>query len=317
MPEENPSTTTPGTEQQAADVVTPDAGPSADELAKARDKRLNTCLRAFEKTARAFSKHRTVTLLGIGEAGIQYIRERLTGETDLGAIRTSRGAGVRRLQNALDEHCGGRGDTPRVEECLRLWGVAEVYGTDNAKVLGIGQLRPFESTVTRSTDAGQSWTIDGTLTAEQQTGLRALWGELTTGEKTMSASDTLAGVQRLLGKEPAPTAAERKATRKAEKTAAAEKTGTADTTRTPEVVPESPVECAARIGQLLYGNPAVELVLRTLGQTHKWTEAQARSLVTGMADGGNLQAVKACAITAAEVARKLASAGNGQQRVAS
>jgi hypothetical protein len=318
MSEENPTTTT--TEPTAV-VGTTDApvesGPSGEELAKAREKRLTARLRAFEKKAGLFSKGRTITLLAIGETGTDYLRERLTGETDLGAIRTSRGAGVRRLQNALDEYCGGRGDTPRVEECLRLWGVAEVYGADGAKALGIGQLRPFESTVTRSVDAAQSWTIDGTMTTEQQNGLRSLWAELTAGEKTQSAADTLASVQRLLGKEPTATADKSGNARK-KQTAANTGDGQTDgDTRTPEVAPESPVECAKRIAQLLYGNPAVELVLRTLGQSHNWTEGQARALVTGMGDGGKLQAVKACAIAAAEVARKLASNGNGQQRQAS
>jgi hypothetical protein len=322
-PNQNPlpgSPTAPPADEPKPDV-TPDASatsteqePSADELARAREKRLTGKLRAFERKAGAFSKGRTVTLLAIGETGQDYLRERLTGETDLGAIRTSRGAGVRRLQNALDEHCGGRGDTPRVEECLRLWGVAEVYGVDGAKALGIGQLRPFESTVSRSMDAGQTWTIDGTLTAEQQTGLRTLWSELTAGEKTLSAADTLASVQRLLGKEPTA-----KATRKADgqkqtsesKPDDGKGEGSKETPPAPEVVPESPVECAKRIATLLYGNPAVELVLRQLGQCHNWTDAQARALVQGMADAGKLQAVKACAVAAAEIARKLASNGNG------
>jgi hypothetical protein len=317
-------TTSPQEEPKAAaDVSAPDSTqePSGEELAKAREKRLTAKLRAFERKAGLFSKGRTTTLLAIGEAGTEYIRERLTGETDLGAIRTSRGAGVRRLQNALDEHCGGRGDTPRVEECLRLWGVAEVYGMDGAKALGIGQLRPFESTVTRTTDAAQSWTVDGTLTTEQQNGLRSLWAELTTGEKTPSAADTLASVQRLLGKEPTAKKTGTTGTTTQKQTDANKGEGKADSeTRPPEVAPESPVECAKRIATLLYGNPAVELVLRQLGQCHNWTESQARALVTGMADGGKLQAVKACAITAAEVARKMASSGNGnggQQRAAS
>jgi hypothetical protein len=284
---------------------TPTDGLSAEELAKARDKRLQAFLRTFERKAGAFSKGRTVTLLAIGEAGMAYLRERLAGETDLGAIRTSRGAGVRRLQNALDEHCGGRGDTPRVEECLRLYGVAEVYGTDQARALGIGQLRPFESTVTRSVDAGQTWTVDATLTADQQTGLRSLWAELTAGEKTLSAADTLASVQRLLGKEPTV-----KATRKSgeKQTATTDKSDKPESaTPPPEVVPESPVECAKRIATLLDGNPAVEMVLRQLGQCRNWTDAQARALVMGMGDGGKLQAVKACAMAAGEIARKLQS----------
>jgi hypothetical protein len=308
-----PSTAAPADPEQQLEAIAAanvPQEPSAEELAKQRDKRLQTCLRAFEKKAGQFSRGRTVTLLAIGEAGSVYVRERLAGETDLGAIRTSRGAGVRRLQNALDEHCGGRGDTPRVEECLRLWGVAEVYGADQAEALGIGQLRPFESTVTRSVDAGQTWNVDGTLSAEQQTGLRSLWAELTAGEKTMSAADTLASVQRLLGKEPT---AKKETAKKGEKqTAATDKSDGSkpETTTAPEMVPESPVECAKRIASLLYGNPAVELVLRQLGQCHNWTESQARALVTGMADAGKLQAVKACAVTASEIARKLA-ANNG------
>jgi hypothetical protein len=317
MSDSTPTVPTTATteEQKPTAAVGTDAPqePSGEELAKQREKRLTARLRNFERKAGTFSKGRTVTLLAIGEAGCEYLRERLTGETDLGAIRTSRGAGVRRLQNALDEYCGGRGDTPRVEDCLRLWGVAEVYGTDGAKALGIGQLRPFESTVTRSTDAAQSWTIDGILTAEQQTGLRSLWRELTEGEKTLSAADTLASVQRLLGKEPTVK------TGKGDKQTAPNKgdSKTDSDTRAPEVAPESPVECAKRIAQLLYGNPAVELILRTLGQTHNWTDSQARALVIGMGDGGKLQAVKACAMAAAEVARKLATNGNGQQSKAS
>ena len=321
----------------------PPAPPTVDEVeepSKAearRAKRLQGLLGKVEESARAYARSKGQKLLDVGKHCTEYLRERCKGEADLGAKRASRAIGVKRLQDRLDEECGSR-DTPNVDDTLRLWGVAEVYGEDLARKFGVGQLRAFQPSIVREKDT-ETWTRKADYTPEQSTALTDLFTAIATDPSAKSAAEVDLAVKRALGKAPVvqadgstvvakpdgstvatvkatdgstvvtTTAADGTVKAKTVKAPAGKsgRTNTAPVARAPEVTPESPVETAGRICQLLYGNPHAELVLRQVGQQHGWTDSQVTALVTGMGDGGKLQAIKAMTLAAINVAKKLAS----------
>ena len=267
----------------------------------------------FQVSARAFGRGAAKLILAIGKHGTEYVRVRLNGENDAGIRKTVRAAALRRLQTELDEACGN-GSTPNLNEALRYWGVAETFGIPGAYRLSSGILKLFQTSVQR-VKASERW--EASVPADQFEKLQALFISAG-GSASVTVADCDIAIRKIKGlalperKQPASVEA-----------STVEGTGTPGNgsksvsvsvqksdKQLPEASPESPVECAKRIASLLYGRPDIAIVLRTLGQIHRWDAEQAQALINGMVESGSLQAVAAAVqagISAAQkVARKVA-----------
>jgi hypothetical protein len=268
-------------------------------------------LEALRQHAGNYAKARTVSLLWIGKAAAKYLGHRLRGETDAKIRRESRAAGVNRLQRELDDVCG-QSDTPQVEDCLRLHGVAEVYGREGCKALGIGQIRPFETTLKRQSgkDAKpEHWEFKPDLTAEQVGELQAMFAALVDGTQVMTAAETSIAVRRVTGKLTAEQGADKE---KAKEERASKPKGEKDEGQKPQAEPESPREAAERIKALLSG-PTHCAVLVQLGTILRWTQEMGDSLAQGLVNANDRNSLAYLSKAMIDGSKKAAKAVVGEK----
>lgn len=257
----------------------------------AKAKRLQAILVTVSQAAHALARAKATGLLSIGQAAVDYIRLRLEDEADPGIIRTGRKQAIKRLQNELHDALGGR-DAPKVEECLRLHGVASVYGPDAAEKLGIGQLRYFEPTIKRLSGKEakpETWDFKPTLEAGQCDALKLLFGQLGSGEKICTALEVKLEIGRILGKEAV----------------AGTRAASANDQKPAFIQPSGPAEDATRITALLRA-PCAAATCRLVGQSAKWTNEMVRGLVAGLADAGQYQALSTLIKAGIEIKTALA-----------
>lgn len=260
--------------------------------------------------------------LDTGRWAHEYILAVTKGQADSGVRRSMRASAVKRLDGELLD----AGITHHSADCIRLYAVAQVLGKTEAKRLPIGKVQAFEQCLYRDKDT-EAWGWKDSVTEVQQTAVRDLWARAAAAVLDCNAEVLRAEVSAALGKKPAekkPAETPAAAATPAETVEVAPKAGEvkpavvsksfnpAPAGHVPEVSPENPVECGQRMASLPYGRPDSPSVWRNLGATARLSEDDARALVGGMADVGQLQALTAMAKACVAAIAKLQSAESGK-----
>jgi hypothetical protein len=254
--------------------------------------------------------------LEVGRLAHEYILAQTKGETDAGVRKGKRAQARKRCDGELADAGIHPADSDR---CIRLWAIASVYGKAEARKLGIGKLRAFESTLYRDL-LTESWGLKDSITPEQDTALRDLWARASAGVLECNAEVLTAEVRKALGKPaPAPKAekpdakpetpkADAPAPERAPQPAVTTKANTCIAERIPEVAHENPVECSRRMVNLLFGRPDSAIVWRGFGADVRLEEADAAAFIAGLADAGRLVVLTALAKAAVVAVQKLQAA---------
>jgi hypothetical protein len=253
--------------------------------------------------------------LEVGRLAHEYILAQTKGETDAGVRKGKRAQARKRCDGELADAGIHPADS---DKCIRLWAIASVYGKAEARKLGIGKLRAFESTLYRDRET-ESWGLKDSITPDQDTAVRDLWARAAAGVLECNAEVLTAEVRKALGKPaPAPKAEKPDAKPKtpkadapapeAPKPAVVSHANTTIAERIPEVAHESPVECSRRMVNLLFGRPDSALVWRGFGADVRLEEADAAAFIAGLADAGRLQVLAALAKAAVVAVQKLQAA---------
>jgi hypothetical protein len=169
-----PPETVPASPAEAAPPA-----PSSPPPAPVTEEDKGKAKRAWEQYTNAVADYsRAKAFLMVGKRAQEYVEAKVKPLTDAGEKRSMRGQCVKRCQGELDDSLDSA--SFKIDAALRAWGVATVYGEEQAFKLPRGKVEAFVPTVVRD-KAEESWSIDPALTAEQQTALRSLWTELANG----------------------------------------------------------------------------------------------------------------------------------------
>jgi hypothetical protein len=140
--------------------------------------------------------------LDVGKHAAKVVSLYVADKTDKGERRSSRARAVSWCQECMDDAFLGQ-KIPDVEACLRLNGVAMVFGRADAAKLGVGRLNAFEPCIARESDTVEKWAWKGSVTEEQRTAILAFWAENVAGTSGLNANQSKDRVRVLLGRKPA------------------------------------------------------------------------------------------------------------------
>jgi hypothetical protein len=161
----------------ATPPATPATSPAPEASAAEGDK--GKAKQAWERYATAVADYsRAKAFLLVGKRAQEYTEAKVKPLTDAGEKRSMRAACVKRCQGELDDSLDSA--SFKVADALRAWGVATVFGEEQAFKLPRGKVEAFVPTIARDKTEEQ-WTIDPALSPEQQASLRSFWAELANG----------------------------------------------------------------------------------------------------------------------------------------
>jgi hypothetical protein len=153
----------------------PSSPPPAPETQEEDKGKAKTAWEQFCKAVAEYS--RAKGFLAVGKRAREYTMAKTKALTDKGEKRAMRSACVKRLQGEVDDTMGSARYT--VEDAMRAYGVAVVFGEEDASKLTRGKLEAFTVAVDRGAD--EEWSFKAELSPEQQAGLKAYFAELVAG----------------------------------------------------------------------------------------------------------------------------------------
>ena len=154
----------------------PASAPPAPETTEEDKGKAKQAWEQYVSAVAGYSKAKAFLL--VGKWGQKYTQAKVKPLTDAGEKRSMRARCIERCQRELDDNLDSA--TFKVDAAIRAWGVASVYGEEDAMSLPRGKVEAFVPTIARD-KAEESWSLDASIPAEQQTALRSLWAELVKG----------------------------------------------------------------------------------------------------------------------------------------
>jgi hypothetical protein len=265
---------------------------------------------AWEKYAAAvaaYSVSKSDKQLDVGKWAHAYILVYVGNEADPNTRRTKRAQAVHRLDDELTE----AGILHDADRSIRLYAVAQVFGTAEARKLGIGKLEAFLPCVFRDKET-EAWGMRDSIDPVQETAVRELWARAVAG--MIARADLRASVFKAMGKRSSKAnnsvAARSKPTDG--KPAVVSYSNITAAERAPEVAPENAIDCGRRMASLPYARPDSPDVWRTLGDHVRLTDEDALAFVEGLACSGKLSTlvvmIKAAAAAVARLQAESKSA---------
>lgn len=238
----------------------------------------------YQQAVGAYSISESRHQLEIGRWAQAVLDVGLENITDLGQRRTQRALLVKQCQQQLiDARL-----TSNVDRYLRLWAVAQMFGSKEARILGVGKVSAFEPCLYRDKQ-GETWDWKDTIPQHQRELVQAVWAMACTTK--MSAQAVEDEVKIALGK--------RMPHRK----------------HKPDAAEPDAAECARQMTDLLYQEPYSELVWHHLGAEARLSEADAAAFVAGLVDAGGLEALTALAKVADAAIARLTAHLHGQLKL--